>query len=471
MDIHHIRYFLAVCETLNFTRAAEKCNVTQPALSRADPAARGRSGRPAVPPRAQPHPHHRSRHAAAAALPADLDELSGVHSEASQFLCLNDAHLKVGIMCTIGPRRFTGLLTDFNRRHKGIQLQLVEGVPAKLSALLEAGELDVAIMSTSENFPERFDVTPLFRERFMLAFPAGHRLSAIRCHPDRGDRRRDLSAARQLRVLGPSVGSLRRAGVRRIDLLFERARGLDPEHGRWRAGYLFHPRIQRRHARLQVRPVAEPEVTREVCLVTVAGRRFSPAVLDFRRAVKSYGWAEGRHRFRCRVRPPDRNSVGGRLPAARRASRLRCAQDHAIASGYGIQKYPAFLLAAVLAQSPSCPARIPIAGLDKRRTAYVFESHCTRNPLKIAGARPARLCGRLPAVRPLPANAPPTKSPKEMTPGEMMPKDVTDEVISSIDLSPRATPGRTARCACASSSCSPAASCRGIRMRHARPTS
>ena len=35
MDIHHIRYLLAVCETRNFTRAAEKCNVTQPALSRA----------------------------------------------------------------------------------------------------------------------------------------------------------------------------------------------------------------------------------------------------------------------------------------------------------------------------------------------------------------------------------------------------------------------------------------------------
>ena len=35
MDTHHIRYFLAVCETLNFTRAAQKCDVTQPALSRA----------------------------------------------------------------------------------------------------------------------------------------------------------------------------------------------------------------------------------------------------------------------------------------------------------------------------------------------------------------------------------------------------------------------------------------------------
>jgi DNA-binding transcriptional LysR family regulator len=35
MEMHQIRYFLAVCETLNFTRAAEQCNVTQPALTRA----------------------------------------------------------------------------------------------------------------------------------------------------------------------------------------------------------------------------------------------------------------------------------------------------------------------------------------------------------------------------------------------------------------------------------------------------
>jgi DNA-binding transcriptional LysR family regulator len=31
MEMHQIRYFLAVCETLNFTRAAEQCHVTQPA--------------------------------------------------------------------------------------------------------------------------------------------------------------------------------------------------------------------------------------------------------------------------------------------------------------------------------------------------------------------------------------------------------------------------------------------------------
>lgn len=35
MEMHQIRYFLAVCEVLNFTKAAESCNVTQPALTRA----------------------------------------------------------------------------------------------------------------------------------------------------------------------------------------------------------------------------------------------------------------------------------------------------------------------------------------------------------------------------------------------------------------------------------------------------
>ena len=35
MEMHQVRYFLAVAETLNFTRAAEQCNVSQPALTRA----------------------------------------------------------------------------------------------------------------------------------------------------------------------------------------------------------------------------------------------------------------------------------------------------------------------------------------------------------------------------------------------------------------------------------------------------
>ena len=35
MEMHQIRYFLALSEELNFTRAAERCNVAQPSLTRA----------------------------------------------------------------------------------------------------------------------------------------------------------------------------------------------------------------------------------------------------------------------------------------------------------------------------------------------------------------------------------------------------------------------------------------------------
>ena len=35
MEMHQVRYFLAVCDTLNFTQAAQRCNVAQPSLTRA----------------------------------------------------------------------------------------------------------------------------------------------------------------------------------------------------------------------------------------------------------------------------------------------------------------------------------------------------------------------------------------------------------------------------------------------------
>lgn len=35
MELHQIRYFLAICEEGNFTRAAKRCGVKQPSLTRA----------------------------------------------------------------------------------------------------------------------------------------------------------------------------------------------------------------------------------------------------------------------------------------------------------------------------------------------------------------------------------------------------------------------------------------------------
>ncbi len=44
MEMQQIRYFLALARTLNFTRAAEECNVSQSALTRAIQALEGELG-------------------------------------------------------------------------------------------------------------------------------------------------------------------------------------------------------------------------------------------------------------------------------------------------------------------------------------------------------------------------------------------------------------------------------------------
>jgi len=45
MELHQIRYFLAVCEAGSVTRAAELCHVAQPSLTRAVKKLEGGAGR------------------------------------------------------------------------------------------------------------------------------------------------------------------------------------------------------------------------------------------------------------------------------------------------------------------------------------------------------------------------------------------------------------------------------------------
>jgi DNA-binding transcriptional LysR family regulator len=196
-------------------------------------------------------------------------------------------------MCTIGPRRFTGLLADFNMLHSGVLLQLIEGVPARLAELLEAGEIDVAIMASNEQFPDRFNVVPLYRERFVIACPSGHRLLS-----NPVIRMRDLDGENYLRRVNcefrEQLGHLCAEQGAKLNISYS------SEREDWiqnmvagGLGICFIPEYSAIIPGLQVRPVVEPEVWREVCLVTVAGRRFSPAVATFVNAVKSYNWASG----------------------------------------------------------------------------------------------------------------------------------------------------------------------------------
>jgi LysR family transcriptional regulator, hydrogen peroxide-inducible genes activator len=105
MEMHQIRYFLAVCETLNFTRAAEQCNVTQPALTRAVQKLEEQLGGLLF--RRERHLSHLTD--LGRLMRPQLEQVwkqtEAAKTTARSFLKLEDAPLSLGVMCTIGPMR------------------------------------------------------------------------------------------------------------------------------------------------------------------------------------------------------------------------------------------------------------------------------------------------------------------------------------------------------------------------------
>jgi DNA-binding transcriptional LysR family regulator len=290
MEMHQIRYFLAVCETLNFTRAAEQCNVTQPALTRAVQKLEEELGGLLF--RRERHLTHLTD--LGRLVRPQLEQIwlqtEAAKTTAQSFLKLEDATLNLGLMCTIGPLRAIGFLNSFWRDHPGIEVTLLEGVPSRLAELLHDGTLDIAVMAQAGGFEERFDVMPLYREHFVLAFPNGHRFeqqNAIRFKDIEGEaylRRINCEYRDHLTDLGRELGVSWRVAYRseREDWIQTMVMA--------GMGICFLPEYSVFAPGLQTRRVIDPEVVREVSVVTVAGRRFSPAVAAFVRAIKAYPW-------------------------------------------------------------------------------------------------------------------------------------------------------------------------------------
>src|SRR6516225_9489824 len=174
MEMHQVRYFLAVSDTLNFTRAAELCHVSQPALTRAIQQLEDELGGLLLRrERKLTHltdfgrliePHLRQL----------LADAEAAKTTAKRFLSLQQAQIRLGVMCTVGPARFMSFLASFHATNPGCEITLVEGVPGGLSEMLRRGELDLAVMAQPEPFSERLEALTLYRERFCIAFPIGH---------------------------------------------------------------------------------------------------------------------------------------------------------------------------------------------------------------------------------------------------------------------------------------------------------
>jgi LysR family hydrogen peroxide-inducible transcriptional activator len=176
MELHQLRYFCAVADTASFSRAAERCHVSQPSLSQqilkleSELGGRlfdrlGRSVRltelgQAFLPRAR----------------SVLHELSTAKDEVTERLESEAGTVVVGAIPTVAPYWLPLRLATFSRKFPQIHLTIAEEITPVLLDRLRTGSVDLAILALPIRGHE-FEVQPLFTERLFAALPKNHKFA------------------------------------------------------------------------------------------------------------------------------------------------------------------------------------------------------------------------------------------------------------------------------------------------------
>jgi LysR family transcriptional regulator, cyn operon transcriptional activator len=177
MELRHLRYFLAVAETLHFRRAAEMIPVSQPSLSQQIKQLEeeigtrllDRAGRTVRLTRAgavfRKHARQAIREMEEAQI--EIDELEGLQRGA----------LAVGVVQTVNAYLIPDMVARFSEAHPNISLKVEELSGPEIEAGVVSGGLDVGI-GFIPPLTDKVDQEPLFEEDLVLIASTRHRLSA-----------------------------------------------------------------------------------------------------------------------------------------------------------------------------------------------------------------------------------------------------------------------------------------------------
>jgi LysR family transcriptional regulator, hydrogen peroxide-inducible genes activator len=291
MQMHQIRYFLVLAEELNFTRAAARCNVAQPSLTRAIKALEEELGGPLF---YRDRSHTRLTELGKVVRPYLEDVHRGAENarrKARELVDNRTMPLRLGLMCTIAPNQLLDFIHAVQANHPMVRLQIVDAAAAKLQEALLAGDLDAAIYAMPMVPPDqRLHYLPLYRERFVAVTRPDHRFAgrnSVRvceldgeCYLARTNCEYDAPATR--------IFDEQRANC---EIVYE------SERDDWilamaaaGIGFGFMPELSARHSGVIALPLIEPEFWREVALVTVRGRQYSPAVGSLVREAMHKRW-------------------------------------------------------------------------------------------------------------------------------------------------------------------------------------
>ena len=177
MEFHQVRYFLAICDHMNFTRAAEACAVSQPAMTVAIQKLEANLGGAlflrdnrnlSLTPLGRVMQIHLSR----------IEETrQAAYGAAAELVEEEMEHIELGVMCTIGPGVLGPALIAWQEMAPNVELVLHDVWGKTAQELLLSGILDCALIARQKPLPDRFDATSLMSEAFELAYSRDHPVS------------------------------------------------------------------------------------------------------------------------------------------------------------------------------------------------------------------------------------------------------------------------------------------------------
>ncbi|WP_035639714.1 LysR family transcriptional regulator [Bradyrhizobium sp. ORS 375] len=177
MEMHQVRYFLAVARLLHFTRAAEECNVTQPSLTRAIKQLEAELGGDLFRrerPSAQLTELGERMHPL---LKQCYDAAAGARSLASSFKSGEIGTLRIALADSVDLAVLLPVLEQLQRQFNKLEFRFLRGSSRAVADHLKNGEAELGIAAEISETWDRLDVWPLFTEDFDVAVSDEHRLA------------------------------------------------------------------------------------------------------------------------------------------------------------------------------------------------------------------------------------------------------------------------------------------------------
>jgi LysR family transcriptional regulator, hydrogen peroxide-inducible genes activator len=136
MEMHQLRYVVAVARMGNFSRAAEECHVSQPSLSQQIQKLEAELGGPLFDRMKRTAKLTPSGEAFLRRAVRILEEASAAQREAADAKGLLRGVISVGVLPTIAPYLLPAVMARFTKKYPGVEVIAQEDTTAQLLKLL-----------------------------------------------------------------------------------------------------------------------------------------------------------------------------------------------------------------------------------------------------------------------------------------------------------------------------------------------